>query len=93
VVGAERALGPRIEACQIARMGGSAEQLLSTLGDFRLADDIEELIRIIRRPGWTTPAELLFSDAILGHMRTQLEGLQILGSELLKGAGAVSIES
>ena len=51
---------------------------LGRLGDKRR---LAELIRIIRRPGWTTPAELTFA---LGALRT-LNGLAVTMDRGLSG--------
>lgn len=51
-----------------------------------------ELLQIIRRPGWTTPAELLFFHGLLDSMLTQAKALETLHSALINGSRAVQGE-
>lgn len=57
-----------------------------------LADEKEfaELMLIIRKPGWTTPAEALLVTGLLDTMNTQAKHLAQLKQTLLAGARAVS---
>ncbi|MES2076214.1 MAG: hypothetical protein V4462_11420 [Pseudomonadota bacterium] len=48
-----------------------------------------ELLKIIRFPGYTTPAEFIFNVAILDSMQTQVVLLEKLGNDLLAGAKQV----
>ncbi|MGK5057531.1 hypothetical protein ACQ4WY_11360 [Janthinobacterium sp. LB2P49] len=50
---------------------------------------LQELLRIIRFPGYTTPAEFTFSVAILDTMLVQAIALEKLGQDLLAGAKQV----
>ena len=52
--------------------------------------DLKELLRIIRFPGWTTPAEFLFATAILDGMQAQVAGLATQSAALLAAAKQVS---
>ena len=56
------------------------------LGDLGNGGDLTELLKIIRRPGWTTPAELAFTHAILDAMLGHTAVLTKLRGDLL-GAG------
>ena len=49
---------------------------------------MQELLKIIRFPGYTTPAEFIFNVAILDSMQTQVVLLK-LGNDLLAGATVV----
>ena len=53
-------------------------------------DEIKKVLRELRRPGWTTPAEFIFAvgitEAMIGHVKT----LQRLSGTLLRGSSAVS---
>jgi hypothetical protein len=51
--------------------------------------DIQELIRIWRRPGWTTPAEFLFVSGLVDAMATQVDALARMKTTLMKGSVAV----
>ena len=44
---------------------------------------LKELVKIIRGPGWTTPAEFAFSIAIIDSMQTNVQGLSRLNTQLL----------
>ena len=50
---------------------------------------LQELLRIIRFPGYTTPAEFRFNSAILDAMQAQVSTLDKLGQDLLAGAKLV----
>jgi hypothetical protein len=53
---------------------------------------LQELLRIIRFPGYTTPAEFVFSSAILDAMQAQVSAVDKLGQDLLAGARLVARE-
>lgn len=50
---------------------------------------LAELLRIIRKPGWTTPAELAFTVTIVDALATQVAALERLTSGLVKAASQV----
>lgn len=50
---------------------------------------LAELIKIIRFPGWTTPAEFEFTTAMLSGMREQVAHLEKSQMDLLKAANMV----
>jgi hypothetical protein len=49
----------------------------------------KELLRIIRFPGYTTPAEFTFNLAILNSMQAHVHAIDKLGQDLLAGAKLV----
>lgn len=51
--------------------------------------DFRELILIIKRPGWTTPAELAFTMSALEMMGQQAKVLSALKANLMKAAKTV----
>ncbi len=51
---------------------------------------LKELIKIIRFPGYTTPAEFAFSMAMLDAMQVQVRGLEKMGVDLLAAGKMVS---
>jgi hypothetical protein len=59
------------------------QRLVRDLGDF------EELLRIWRHPGWTTPAELYFASGVLDAMVAQIRLVIELKAVLLNGSEAV----
>lgn len=62
---------------------------LATLGK---GTDLKELIRIIRFPGWTTPAEFALSIAIIDSMHMQVHALTDLKSQLMAGSKLVAVK-
>ncbi|WP_312434538.1 hypothetical protein [Janthinobacterium sp.] len=50
---------------------------------------LEEFLRLLRNPGYTTPAELTFNHAILDTMQLQVNALDKLGQDLVAGAKQV----
>jgi hypothetical protein len=61
----------------------------SALGDKRA---FAELIRIIRRPGWTTPAEVAFAGGLLDTLGAAARSLALGRQTLLQGARKVGLE-
>ena len=57
-----------------------------------LADDkdLTELLRIIRKPGWTTPAEIAFAGGIVDSMLEHTKALEGLKRVLVVGSRAVA---
>lgn len=53
---------------------------------------LQELLRILRFPGYTTPAEFTFNAAILDTMLVQANALEKLGQDLLAGAKQVVVK-
>ena len=62
------------------------KKLMVGLGN---VDSLEELIRIIVQPGWTTPAENIFAVAIVDSMILQAQELMALEKQLLAGSRLV----
>ncbi|MGH8078828.1 MAG: hypothetical protein ACREPE_16125 [Lysobacter sp.] len=54
--------------------------------------DLAELLRIIRKPGWTTPAEFRFSVALVETMKLQVDGLAQTSARLLEAAKVVGMD-
>ena len=57
--------------------------LSSALAHLGKGTDLAELIRLIRFPGYTTPAEWALHVAILDSMQTHVNALTTLSSQLL----------
>jgi hypothetical protein len=51
---------------------------------------LQELLRIIHLPGWTTPAELAFVNAILDHISFEVRTLDRLQADLVEAARKVT---
>ncbi len=66
---------------------GSLEKRATNLWEVlrRLADedDFNQILKHWRQPGWTTPAEFLLVDAVLGSLQAQAEAMLELRGQLL----------
>lgn len=51
--------------------------------------DLRELLLIIKNPGWTTPAELRFSEIILDGLTLQVKQLADMKQQFVAGARMV----
>ena len=51
---------------------------------------MQELLKIIRFPGWTTPAEFAFLVSALDHMQSQVQMLERLQADVLAASQKVS---
>jgi hypothetical protein len=65
-------------------------ELSAALADLGKGADLKELIRIIRFPGWTTPAEFAFALAIVDSMQTHVQALTGLNTQLLAASKLVA---
>ncbi len=66
------------------------KELRATLGNLRGFDgDLEKLLIIIHRKGWTTPPEHLFTRTLLQSMLVQTRGLVELNQGLMNAANMV----
>ncbi|MEO8748095.1 MAG: hypothetical protein ABI379_10650 [Rhodanobacter sp.] len=65
-------------------------ELSDALAHLGKGTDLKELLRIIRFPGWTTPAEFAFSIAIVDSMRIQVNALMNLNTQLLAASRLVA---
>jgi hypothetical protein len=63
--------------------------LSDALAHLSSPNDFRQLIQIMKRPGWTTPAELIFTVGIVESMLAQTEALTRLKGDLLRGSEAV----
>ncbi len=50
---------------------------------------LHELLRLIHQPGWTTPAELAFVNAILDHISVDVRALDRLQADLVEASRKV----
>jgi hypothetical protein len=63
--------------------------LSDALAKLNSADDFKKLILILRKPGWTTPAEFIFASSIVDTMLAHTKALTLQKDQLLKGSNAV----
>ena len=79
------------EKHDLGRLEKQFGTLQSAIKEF--ADDrfVAELIRIIKQPGWTTPAEYFLVSGITEQLITQVKAAQALKNVLVKGSRQVGI--
>ena len=78
--------GHRLDIAKLDKKVTALSDALAKLGS---AEDFRKLLLIIRRPGWTTPAEFLFAAGFVDSMAAQAKALDQAKGALLKAAGAV----
>ncbi|MCX7899038.1 MAG: hypothetical protein N2444_02955 [Methylocystis sp.] len=67
-------------------------ELSDALAHLGRGTDLKELLRIIRFPGWTTPAEFIFVEAILDSMQANVQMMNKLSGQLVAGGKLVSAQ-
>jgi hypothetical protein len=83
---------PTSHKAEIERLEKKISSISNALAKLGSAEDFRKLILEWRRPGWTTPAELIFVSAIVDSMAANIETLGNLKRELIKGSKAVTAE-
>jgi hypothetical protein len=73
----------------IAKLDKKISALSNVLAKLGKGTDLKDLILIIRKPGWTTPAELAFTTAMLDAVTAQAVQLDRLASAMVKAAKKV----
>jgi hypothetical protein len=74
----------------IAELDKKITALSDALAHLGKGTDLKELLRIIRNPGWTTPAEFAFTLTILDSMQDQVKQLGRMSGHLLEAGKLVS---
>jgi hypothetical protein len=74
----------------IPRLEKQISALSDALAHLHNEESFKELIRIIRFPGWTTPAEFALVSTLVDSMIQQTAILGKLQGELLKGSKLVA---
>ncbi len=64
-------------------------ELSDALAHLGRGTTLGELIKIVRKPWFTTEAELAFLKAMLNAMRTQISAIEALQKEMLSASEAV----
>lgn len=80
---------PTTHEVDIRKLETHITELEKSLANLARAEDWKRLIPIIHRPGWTTPAEYLFANAILEAMKAHTTALTNLKTQLLHASEAV----
>ena len=74
----------------IARLERQIKTLNRRLKQIAEDDELAELLRHIRRPGWTTPAEFTLVNSIIVAMDAQVKAIGGLKTNLLEGSRQIS---
>lgn len=74
---------------EIKQLERKINDVSDALSHLSTAEDWRRLILILKRPGWTTPAELIFATAIVDSLHSQVTALASLKGQLLQGSEAV----
>lgn len=75
------------------KLAGQLKDLDTLLARLAAAERRRELIKIIRFPGWTTPAEFLLVSGIVTSISAQLKVLEKLEVQLLDASKLVGKKS
>jgi hypothetical protein len=73
----------------IAKLDKKISALSNVLAKLGKGTSLKDLILIIRKPGWTTPAELAFTTAMLDAVTAQAVQLDRLSNAMVKAAKKV----
>ena len=74
----------------IDRLEKQVRELNKTLSALTLQSDLEELIRIFRKPGWTTPAEFRLVTGVVEGMSIQVQAIAGLKQLLLTSSREIA---
>ena len=74
---------------QLAKLAARIQELDASLGHLKTTNNTPELLKLIGRPGWTTPAEIVFAQGLVEAMIFQTALLSQMQTTLLKGSRAV----
>ena len=77
---------------EIRKFEKSITALSDALAHLGKGTSLRDLILIIRKPGWTTPAELLYATSIVDAMSAQVATLERLQTNLLRASKMVGAE-
>lgn len=78
-----------MEKHELTQLEGEIQALKTSHAALASGDSLDELLKIIHRPGWTTPAELAFVRTGLESIRAQTAQLNALTHGLLNAAKLV----
>jgi len=78
-----------MEKHELTQLEGEIQALKTSHAALASGDSLNELLTIIHRPGWTTPAELAFVRTGLESIRAQTAQLSALTNGLLVAAKLV----
>ena len=78
-----------MEKHELTQLEGEIQALKTSHAALASGDSLDELLKIIHRPGWTTPAELAFVLTGLASVRAQTAQLTSLTNGLVAAAKLV----
>ncbi len=76
----------------VALLDKKITALSDALAGLGRGTELKELLRIIRKPGWTTPAEFAFSMALLDGMQAHVAVLAREVTAMVVAARQVSVK-
>ena len=76
----------------IEKLGKHIEALSHDLAQVGNTEDLENLLLIIHRPGWTTLPEIAFASGIVESLHAQTKALIQLKSVLVKTSESVGVK-
>lgn len=82
-----------MDSHEMKHLVDSIGQLRRSLGDLANDQDLEELLKIIHRPGWTTPAEFQLVAGIVDSIQAHARALVGLKQALLAGSQKVGAQA
>ncbi|WP_412029347.1 hypothetical protein [Deinococcus yunweiensis] len=80
---------PHVVPHDLKALSREVKALNARLRELAASDRLEELLKIIPRPGWTTPAEFELVRGVVAHMNRQVAALDEAQDMLLRGANLV----
>ncbi|WP_295815293.1 hypothetical protein [uncultured Deinococcus sp.] len=80
---------PHVGPHDLKALSREVKALHARVRELAASDRLEELLKIIPRPGWTTPAEFELVRGTVAYMNRQVAALDEAQDMLLKGANLV----
>jgi hypothetical protein len=74
---------------ELRRLEKRITALSSALAQLGRGTDLRKLVVVIRRPGWTTPAEFPFATGLLDGMLAHVTALAVSKAALLQASAKV----
>jgi hypothetical protein len=83
---------PKRHNREIEKLAKQINALRDDVADLGDSDDLKSLLLIIRRPGWTSVAELAFARGVVESLRVQVQAVAGLKKSLVEACGLVAEE-
>lgn len=75
----------------LVRLEERIKELRGHMSRMSITEDLDELLNIIHRPGWTTPAEMLLVAGLVDAMHEHAQAFATLRQTLVNGSRAVVV--